>query len=170
MSISKGKHPGGRPTKYDPSFCDKVDDYLKTATRENMHLPKLQSFAIYLNVSMDALEDWRKLYPEFSGALDKIMKAQAERLIDDGIYGGKEVNSTIVKLLLQNNHGMKERSETEISGPDKEPVRIVAYSDADALQLQTERAKRAGALSSSTPIEISSPQLAQESPKNNISN
>ena len=30
-------------------------------------------------------------------------------LIDDGIYGGKEVNATIVKLLLQNNHGMKER-------------------------------------------------------------
>ena len=40
------------------------------------------------------------------------MTHQAKQLIDDGIYGGKEVNSTIVKLLLQNNHGMKERTDT----------------------------------------------------------
>lgn len=162
--------PRGRPTKYDPAFCNRVDDYLKTATKENMHLPKIESFAILLDVSKNTMYEWAKIYPDFQDALDKIMKAQAERLIDDGIYGGKEINSTIVKLLLQNNHGMKERSETEISGPDKEPVRIVAYSDADALQLQTERAKRAGALSPSAPVEISSPQLAQEGPKDNISN
>lgn len=111
-------HPGGRPTKYDPSFIEEVDRYLENATRDNMHLPKLQSFALFIDVSMDALEDWRKKYPKFGGALEKIMKLQAERLIDDGIYGGKEVNSTIVKLLLQNNHGMRER--TDVTTNDKD--------------------------------------------------
>lgn len=111
-------HPGGRPTKYDPSFIEEVDKYLATTGKEQMHLPKLQSFAIWLDVSMDALEDWKKLYPEFSGALAKIIKRQAEQLIDDGIYGGKEVNSTIVKLLLQNNHGMRER--TDVTTNDKD--------------------------------------------------
>jgi hypothetical protein len=43
------------------------------------------------------------------------MQMQATQLINDGIYGGKEVNATIVKLLLQNNHGMKEKSETDIT-------------------------------------------------------
>jgi len=108
----------GRPTKYDPSFVDEADKYLETTGKEQMHLPKIESFAIWLDVSVDALEDWRKLYPEFSGSLDKIMKRQAEQLIDDGIYGGKEVNSTIVKLLLQNNHGMKERSDTTTNDKD----------------------------------------------------
>jgi len=108
----------GRPTKYHPSFVLEADKYLLTTGREQMHLPKLESFAIWLDVSMDALEDWRRLYPNFSGALQKIMKRQAQQLIDDGIYGGKEVNSTIVKLLLQNNHGMKERTDTTTNDKD----------------------------------------------------
>jgi hypothetical protein len=83
-----------------------------------MHLPKIESFAIRLGVSKDSLYEWAKLYPEFSDALKKILLKQAEQLIDDGIYGGKEVNSTIVKLLLQNNHGMKERTDTTTNDKD----------------------------------------------------
>ena len=112
------KHAGGRPTLYDPSFIGEVDKYLEVTGKSQQHLPKLQSFAIWLGVSMDALEDWRKLYPEFGGALKRIMNLQAEQLIDDGIYGGKEVNATIVKLLLQNNHGMKEK--TDVTTNDKD--------------------------------------------------
>lgn len=108
----------GRPTKYKPEYCDKVDEYLATASKENMHLPKIESFALFLGVNKDTLYEWAKLYPDFSDALSKIMLFQGERLIDDGIYGGKEVNATIVKLLLQNNHGMKER--TDMTTNDKE--------------------------------------------------
>jgi len=108
----------GRPTKYDPSFVDKVDEYLSTATKENMHLPKIESFAIFLGVNRDTLYEWAKEHKEFSDTLKKILVVQAERLIDDGIYGGKEVNSTIVKLLLQNNHGMKERVDNTTNDKD----------------------------------------------------
>ena len=44
------------------------------------------------------------------------MARQAEQLINDGIY--LDVNAVIVKLLLQNNHGMKERND--ITSNDKE--------------------------------------------------
>lgn len=111
-------NPVGRPTLYDPTFIDKVDEYLETATKENMHLPKVESFAIFLGVSKDTVYEWAKLYKEFSDALRKILTIQAERLIDDGIYGGKEVNATIVKLLLQNNHGMKERVDQTTNDKD----------------------------------------------------
>jgi len=111
-------NPVGRPSKYDPSFIQEVDEYLKTASGDQMHLPKIESFAIRLGVSKDSLYEWAKLYPEFSDALKKILLKQAEQLIDDGIYGGKEVNSTIVKLLLQNNHGMKERTDTTTNDKD----------------------------------------------------
>lgn len=108
----------GRPTKYDPSFIQEVDDYLESSSKEQMHLPKIESFAIRLGVSKDSLYEWAKLYPEFSDALKKILLKQAEQLIDDGIYGGKEVNSTIVKLLLQNNHGMRERVDQTTNDKD----------------------------------------------------
>jgi hypothetical protein len=118
--MEETKHLGGRPTKYDPIFIQKVDEYLQTTGKEQMHLPKMESFALYINVNGDTLVEWGKIYPEFSAALKKLMARQKEQLIDDGIYGGKEVNSTIVKLILQNNHGMKERTDT--TSADKQIV------------------------------------------------
>jgi len=110
------KNLGGRPTEYRPEYCDKVDKYLETATKDNMHLPKIVSFAIYLGVAKSSLYVWAKDHPKFSDALAKIMEFQEERLEDDGIYGGNQVNATIVKLLLQNNHGMREKQDMTTDG------------------------------------------------------
>lgn len=125
-------HAGGRPTKYDPSFVDKLDEYLATTGKEQMSLPTIQGFALWLNVDSDTLNNWANakvkdengndtnqlLYPEFFGTLKRLKELQAKQLIDDGIYGGKEVNATIVKLLLQNNHGMKERTDQTTNDKD----------------------------------------------------
>ncbi len=117
-----------RPTKYDPSFVEKVDQYLANATRENMHLPKIESFAIFLDVHKDTLYEWAKKYPEFSDSLKKILVKQAERLIDDGIYGGKEVNATIIKLMLEHNHGMRETIRQELTGKDGDTLEVKLVS------------------------------------------
>ena len=111
-------HPGGRPTKYDPKLCDELDKYLTTTGKEQMSLPTIQGFSLWLGVNDDTLNEWSKHYPEFSATLERLRKLQAKQLIDDGIYGGKEVNATIVKLLLQNTHGMKER--VDATSNDKE--------------------------------------------------
>jgi hypothetical protein len=111
-------HAGGRPTKYDPSFVQEVYKYLEMTGRDQTSLPKIESLALHLNVNKSTLYEWAKIYPEFSNALEIVMLKQGEQLIDDGIYGGKEVNATIIKLLLQNNHGMKER--TDLSTNDKD--------------------------------------------------
>ena len=111
-------HAGGRPTKYNPIFISKVDEYIRTTGREQTKLPTKEGFAMYIGVDDDTLDNWAKKDKEFFGALKKLMFTQKEQLINDGIYGGKEVNSTIVKLLLQNNHGMKERTDTTTN--DKE--------------------------------------------------
>jgi len=114
----------GRPTKYDPKFIEEVDKYIATTGHGTMHMPKIESLAIRLNVSKDSLYEWAKEHKEFSDALKKLMNYQGERLIDDGIYGGKEVNSTIIKLLLQNNHGMKERVDNTTNDKDLEAVLV----------------------------------------------
>ena len=111
-------NPVGRPTKYKPEYCAEVDNYLATTGNGQQHMPKIESFAIRLGVNKDTLYEWAKIHKEFSDALGKILLYQGERLIDDGIYGGKEVNATIVKLLLQNNHGMKERTDTTTNDKD----------------------------------------------------
>ena len=108
----------GRPTKYKPSANDELDNYLSTTGREQMSLPTIQGFSLWLNVNDDTLNEWSKRYPAFSATLERLKKLQAKQLIDDGIYGGKEVNATIVKLLLQNNHGMKERTDTTTNDKD----------------------------------------------------
>ena len=114
-------HPGGRPSKYNPDFIDEVINYLKSTGRENTSLPTIEGFAIWLKVHRDTLYEWAKIYPKFSDTLKEIEMLQKQQLIDDGIYGGKEVNATIVKLLLQNNHGMKERSDMT-SGDKPVPI------------------------------------------------
>jgi uncharacterized Zn finger protein len=126
------KHAGGAPSKYDPSFIDEVDLYLQESTKENMKMPKIESFAIRLNVSKKTLYNWGDEHPEFLHALEKIMLYQGERLIDDGIYGGKEVNATIVKLLLQNNHGYKER--TDVTTDDQKMEGLVIVKDGSQTQ------------------------------------
>lgn len=110
----------GRPTLYKPELCTEVDRYLESTGREQTTLPTMQGLALRLKVDGDTLVEWAKRYPEFSAAIKKLMMRQAEQLINDGIYGGKEINATIIKLLLQNNHGMKERLDATSGG---EPIK-----------------------------------------------
>jgi hypothetical protein len=115
----------GRPTKYEPGFIEEVDKYLATTGKEQLHLPKICSFAIWLGVNESTIYAWEKIHPGFSKALTRIKDKQQEQLIDDGIYGGKEVNAVIVKLLLMNNHNMREKTDNEHSGKDGEPLEII---------------------------------------------
>jgi len=112
----------GRPTKYDVSFCQRVDEYLATTGREQTSLPTYEGFAVFLGVTRKTLFNWAEKHKKFLHSLEKILTVQAKQLIDDGIYGGKEVNATIVKLMLQNNHGMRERKD--ITSGDK-PIPIM---------------------------------------------
>jgi hypothetical protein len=132
-------HAGGRPSKYDDSFTQEVDNYIATTGKENMEVPTKEGFALWIGVDDDTLDNWANakddkgelIHKEFFGALKKLMQKQKVQLINDGIYGGKEVNSTIIKLLLQNNHGMKERVDQTTNDKDLEPVLVKFLNDAN---------------------------------------
>ncbi len=143
----------GRPTKYKPEFCEEVDKYLKKSrdehyqllrgsstngeTYENkirVKLPTLEGFASFIGIGLSTVEEWKRKYPIFQRAFEKIMVEQKKRLIDSGL--SNDYNSTIAKLILASNHGMRDRTDvTSGDAPIKQVTGMIIQKDnADSIQ------------------------------------
>lgn len=109
------KNKGGRPSGFKEEYIESVGEYLAENQdvfknkRLYVRLPTMGGFALFIGVPERCLYDWRKKFPKFSRSLEKILKEQEKRLINSGLSG--EYNSTIAKLILSSNHGMRERSD-----------------------------------------------------------
>lgn len=122
----------GRPTKYSPTLIKKVDEYLKQCVDEEydwtkssgdkseswehrikVKLPTMEGFSFFIDTPIRTIYDWKDTYPDFSQSLEKIVKAQKDRLIEKGLSG--DYNATIAKLILSSNHGMREKVDTDIT-------------------------------------------------------
>jgi DNA-packaging protein gp3 len=115
--MTKQRHePFGRPTLYDEETVRiKADEYMKMCGREQTRLPKLTEFYRELGISRECANEWQEKYPNFGDTCKKIMDVQQEELIDDGLFGGKEVNSTMAIFLLKVNHGFIEKSALDVT-------------------------------------------------------
>lgn len=109
MPTSITKHPGGRPTKYDIQVIGKIEEYLNTTGREQTSLPSIEGLAEYLGFNKTTLYEWAEKYPEFSNALKRVEERQKLQLMNDGMYGGKEVNASMAIFLLKALHGLKDQ-------------------------------------------------------------
>jgi len=117
------KNKIGRPTKYIPEIIyPKIEEYISGCGKEQTELPTIEGLALYIGVNPDTLFEWSKLYPDFSEAIKKILAKQKTQLMNDGMYGGKEVNAAMAIFLLKVNHGMNEAPTTlqQINIGDKE--------------------------------------------------
>lgn len=128
----------GQPTKYRKEFVKKVDEYirenqdeeiqiLKQANEEKgyemyenrlrVRLPTIESFSLYIDVDKKTLYNWARDHVEFFHALEKITKEQQKRLLENGLSG--RYNSTIAKLVLSANHGMRDKVDVRTPGEDE---------------------------------------------------
>jgi len=116
--------PAGRPTKYKPEVITQLDEYLEFAIPENMEIPTVEGIALKLGVNKDTLYEWGRKHPEFSVALAKLKMMQKQSLTKIGIFGGKEINATIVSLLLKVNHDMVETEKKILAGDKENEIKI----------------------------------------------
>lgn len=129
------KHAGGRPTKYVPEVIfPLIEEYIQSCGKEQMELPTIEGLSLKLGVNDDTIVEWGKIYPEFSATIKKILAKQKVQLMNDGMYGGKEVNPAMAIFLLKVNHGMNVAPTTLQqfnvgAGSDKNTIMFVNFKD-----------------------------------------
>lgn len=112
----------GRPTKYYPEVVNKIETYFTTVGREQTSLPSVEGLAEYLDISRETLYQWGKKHKAFSDTIKKIALKQKKQLMDDGMYGGKEVNAAMAIFLLKANHGMSDGTGQSLTQINITPI------------------------------------------------
>lgn len=99
----------GRPSKYQPSYCDLVIEHMSEGA-------SLTSFAAEIGVARDTISEWMKEHPEFSVSV-KIAKAKCaawwEKLGRNNARDGGG-NATLVIFGLKNMAPDEWREKQEI--------------------------------------------------------
>lgn len=83
------KNKVGRPTKYDPKYCQEIIDFMSTGK-------SLTAFAGEIEINKATLYDWEKVHPDFHDAINiarQKCQAKWESLGFDGLFMGKEDGS-----------------------------------------------------------------------------
>lgn len=111
--------PGGRPTKYEPAFCETVIELAKDGKSP------IQMCA-HFDISRQTIDNWAVQYPEFLDALTRA-KAHAQAWWEDqGTKGmvSDKFNAAVWKTVVQARFrdDYTERRDIEISGPNGGPI------------------------------------------------
>lgn len=105
------KRPEGRPSKYDPSYCDKIVEFMGLGYSKT-------AFAGDIGVSRDTVLEWSKEHPEFSGAVKRAEAARTRALELTLIAGetGPKVTAHIFALKNASPEEWRDKQEIEHSG------------------------------------------------------
>ena len=114
---------GGRPTDYDPSYCDKVIEWGRAGKSKTW-------MAAELDCTRQTLDNWAASHPEFLDALTRaITKAQA-KWEDDGQTGmtSDKFNSSVWSrsMAARFPDEWREIKGTELTGKDGGPLAVKA--------------------------------------------
>lgn len=109
--------PAGRPTLYDPKYCDEVVEHMKEGL-------SFESFAGKIGVSKQTIYDWKDKNPEFLDAVGRGLEAcrlfWEKKGIEHLIYDpkGEQINSQIWSLNIRNRFPKEwsDKQQVEHSG------------------------------------------------------
>lgn len=159
----KPKHPGGRPTKYKPEYCQAILDYFnKSATTVKQKtyvtkngteiveevekanaMPTIEGFARSIEINTESVTNWVKDHEEFSDAYLRAKAMQKDILIENGLKG--LYNSQFATFVAINCTDMRQKTEVAHTGADGQPLTVIVHrgSDLAALPEPVERIENA---------------------------
>lgn len=124
------KHPGGRPSTYDPAYCDAIIDYMAEGY-------SVTAFAGSVRVSRQTIYNWADEHPEFFDALEVGRAAAATwwegRLRDTAEKGEGNATAAIFGLKNRAAEEWREKSAIEHTGKDQGPIQTENVSARDIL-------------------------------------
>lgn len=123
MARKPAKGPGGRPTTYQPEFCDVVRDMMATGLSKT-------AVAGYLKVSRQRLIDWAEANPEFRDAVKEGEAMRTLRLEQDLLSAetGPQVTSRIFALKNAAPEEWRDMKAVEMTGKDGGPMEITGIT------------------------------------------
>ena len=147
------KHPGGRPTKYKPEYCEQVYKLCLLGATDS-------EIADFFEVDERTINNWKISYPEFFQSI-KNGKEKADADVANSLYNrAKGYEQKTVKVFqyqgdpvivpvvehvapdtgaaifwLKNRHPKRWRDRVEHTGADGGPIAIADISDDEKLAL-----------------------------------
>lgn len=117
--------PAGRPSKYDPEYCDLARSFMGRGF-------SLTAFAGELGVNRDTVVEWQHAHPEFSVAV-KDGQAGRTKCLEEGLLAEGQLGPQVTARIfaLKNAAPDEWRDKHEISGPDGGPIQVsvVKFTD-----------------------------------------
>jgi transposase len=124
----EGPKPRGRPTKYDPDFCDVIIEAMEKGFSK-------EAAAAHVRISKDTLYEWAKKYPEFSDALKlgvQLSQIFWEKKGIDNLeetYQGTKLNSTNWIFNMKNRFNWRDKKDLSLEGGDEDkPIRSMGFN------------------------------------------
>lgn len=116
----------GRPTKYDPKFCDTVIDMMTKGYSK-------QACAGEIGIAVDTFYQWVKKHKDFSDAVS-IGEAKARLFFDKVLVNhithsknGQQINGQVYGLNMKNRFGFSDKKEVELGDKTTDTIKL-AYS------------------------------------------
>ena len=114
MQTAMEKKVWGRPSKYDPKYCDMIVDFMRKGK-------SLVGFAGTIGVHVDTLYEWEKVHADFSEAI-KQARALCQLWWEDqgqvGLFMGKEDGSFSQSAWIFNmkaRFGYRDKQEVDLN-------------------------------------------------------
>jgi len=118
----------GRPTKYDPIFCETIIPIFEDGKG-------LASVAKFLGITRETLWDWRNTHEEFSNAVKHGLYLSQEWWEEKGREGlfsdpqGPKINSQLWFLNMKNRFADDWRDKQEIEQTNIEKLEIPKFGE-----------------------------------------
>lgn len=103
----------GRPTKYDPKYCQELIDFMGKGY-------SFECFGFHIGVAQSTVEDWVNAHEEFRGAKKQAFTASRmfwEKAAVDNLThykDGKQLNSTVWIFNMKNRFGWTDKKQVDV--------------------------------------------------------